>query len=367
MVTSGRISTDNAPSDSSKNVPMTPAIGATGRIQTEVKTAARSVLRRWTAWLHPEEVLAIVMMLATLTVNIAVHHTLNTHILSENVDTYRALFRGQKFYFLTALRYCVSLSAAWYFLRFLAGFPPDLAVLRQRVTLGVALRALPIYFFCAVAFGNLQGFIHRLSPTDRDRELATMDRVLFLGHDPLKLLEPLVTGPRVHFFVQVYISMLFLPFTVMVIFLLQGKLPAFRDTIVSLVLSLVIGYPGYLIMPAIGPQYVLRHEYVRPIFDVAGMLRYGTDHLTRDCFPSLHTGVSIVALILMWRYGANWLYRIVFAVWCLAIVFSTMYLRIHYVTDVVAGVVLAVVATYLGPRLNSWWYAGTAYVATETS
>src|SRR5215212_1779014 len=98
MVTSGRISTDNAPSDSSKNVPMTPAIGATGRIQTEVKTAARSVLRRWTAWLHPEEVLAIVMMLATLTVNVAVHHTLNTHILSENVDTYRTLFRGQKFY-----------------------------------------------------------------------------------------------------------------------------------------------------------------------------------------------------------------------------------------------------------------------------
>ncbi len=362
MLTSGQTPSDTVHPDNAQT------LGPAAVLVRTLYSAATSIaptIHGLTAWLHPEEVLAIIMVLLTLIVNILVHHTLNTRILNENVNTYRALFRGQESYFLTALRYCVSLFAAWHFMRFLAGRPSSLGMLRDPVRIVPALRALPVYFLCAIAFGNLQGFIHRLSPVDRDRELAALDRALFLGHDPLKLLEPLVTGPRVHFFVQVYISMLMLPFAVMIIFLLQGKQRAFQDTIVSLVLALVIGYPGYLIMPAIGPQYVLRHEFKGPIFDVEAMLAGGIDRLPRDCFPSLHTGVSIVVLLLMWRHGANRLYRVGFVVWCLAIVFSTMYLRIHYVTDVIAGIALAIVATFLGPRLNDWWYARARRAAKD--
>ncbi len=39
-----------------------------------------------------------------------------------------------------------------------------------------------------------------------------------------------------------------------------------------------------------------------------------------------------------------------------ALVFSTVYLRFHYVIDLVAVVPLAVFTVWAAPRLNRWWY-----------
>jgi membrane-associated phospholipid phosphatase len=307
-------------------------------------------------WLYPEEILAIGLLVITVAVNITIHRTFNTAILYQNVSTYRALFAGQVDYFFNALKYCVIALIGLQALRWAVGLKPRLVVWGQIGAYFTAIRALLVYFLCAVAFGNLEGFIHFLSPTDRDNWLIAIDRAMFLGHDPLKLLEPLVTPWRVHFLMQIYISMMIMPFVTMVVFLHQGKLRAFRDTIVSLVLGLVISYPVYLIVPAIGPQYTLRYIFVRPVFNVDAMLSQGLDRLTRDTFPSVHTAVSMICMLLVWRYSTNRLYRIAFAAWSLSIVFSTMYLRFHYVVDVIAGVLVSMLVTWLGPRLNDWYF-----------
>jgi membrane-associated phospholipid phosphatase len=316
------------------------------------ETPARRGLARW---LYPEELLAIGLLLITVGINIGIHRTLNTDILYQNVSTYRTLFQGQLEYFFRALRYCVVAFIAWHGIRWMAGRPLHLVTWRRPGTLIMAARAMLVYFLCAVAFGNLQGFIRRLSPIDRDDWLIVIDRVIFLGYEPLKLLEPLVTPWWVNFFMQIYISMMIMPFVTMVVFLHQGKIRAFRNTIVSLVLGLIISYPGYLIMPAIGPQYTLRHLFVRRVFDVEAMLRHGIEVLTRDTFPSVHTAVSVICMILVWRYNTNRVYRVAFAIWALSIVFSTMYLRFHYVIDVIVGALVAVLVTSLGPRLNDWY------------
>jgi len=217
------------------------------------------------------------------------------------------------------------------------------------------MRALLVYFLCAVAFGNLQSFIHVLSPTDHDDWLIAADRILFFGHDPIKLLEPLVTPRGVNFFLQVYISMMIMPFVAMIVYLHLGKMRAFRDTIVSLLALLWIGYPGYLIIPAIGPQYTLRHTYTRPVFDVERMLAVGFDRLDRATFPSMHTGISLTVLFVVLQHSTNRLYRVAFTIWAWSIVFSTVYLRWHYVADVIAGAAIALLAAYLGPRINDWY------------
>jgi membrane-associated phospholipid phosphatase len=315
-------------------------------------TARRGLAR----WLYPEELLAIGLLLVTVGVNLGVHRTLNTEILYENINTYRTLFRGQLEYFWRALKYCVIAFVAWQLGRLVAGRPlHHFMTWLHPTTLVTAARALLVYLLCAVAFGNLQGFIHDLSPVDRDDWLIVIDRIIFLGHEPLKLLEPLVTPWWVWFAMQVYISMMIMPFVTMVVFLHQGKIRAFRDTIVSLVLGLIISYPGYLLMPAIGPQYTLRHIFVRRVFDVEAMLSHGIDMLTRDTFPSVHTGVSVICMILVWRHSTNNLYRVAFAFWALSIVFTTMYLRFHYVIDIIVGVLVAMLVTTLGPRLNNWY------------
>lgn len=313
--------------------------------------------RGWLRLLYPEEVVALGLVVLTVVINVSVHRTLNMHILYQTVSTYRTLFKGQLEYFLKALIYSAGVYAAWQCIRLISGRDVHILVWRRGTTLGTVARALCVYFLCAIAFGNAQSFIHRLSPIDRDSWLIMIDRMLFFGHDPLKLLEPLVTPSGVRFFIQIYISMFILPFVTMIIFLHQGKLRAFRDTILSLVLGLVIAYPGYLIFPGIGPQYTLRHEFVRPVFNITAMLQYGVERLPRDVFPSVHTAVSVIVLILIWRYTPSWLYRIVFTVWTLSIVFSTVYLRLHYVIDVIGGIGLSALVTYLGPKINDWYFA----------
>ncbi len=57
--------------------------------------------------------------------------------------------------------------------------------------------------------------------------------------------------------------------------------------------------------------------------------------------------------MLIWRHSTSRLYRGAAALWFAGIVFSTVYLRIPYVTDAVAGIALAVLATYLAPRVNA--------------
>jgi membrane-associated phospholipid phosphatase len=318
-------------------------------------TVARSApsRRRRAPRLYPEELLALVLFVVTLALNVAVHHSLNARIVTETARTYLTLFRAQFEFFSKTLAGCALASGAWQLLRFVAGHPVHLVAWRHTGKLGPILRALLIYALCCVAFENLQGFIHILSPIDRDDWLIAADRALFLGNDPLKLLDPLVSYYPLEFFIQVYISYFFVPFVVLLVFLQGGKLRAFRETIVSLVLALVIGYPGYLLLPAIGPQYTLQYEFSHPGLNTDDVLINGLDSLPRDSFPSLHTAVSVVALILIWRHSSSRLYRGVTTIWLLAIVFSTVYLRIHYVADAVAGIALALLATHLGPRVNA--------------
>ena len=75
----------------------------------------------------------------------------------------------------------------------------------------------------------------------------------------------------------------------------------------------------------------------------------------RDCFPSLYTAISVIVTIYAYRYR-RWLFWIMFP-FCTGIVMATIYLRYHYVIDVIAGLMLAAFCVWLGPRVNSWWYS----------
>lgn len=68
-----------------------------------------------------------------------------------------------------------------------------------------------------------------------------------------------------------------------------------------------------------------------------------------NCFPSLHTSISVSMAILAFRSG-NKLWRAIAMISAIIIVFSTLYFAIHWVSDMLAGLILASVATTLGTR-----------------
>ncbi len=127
-------------------------------------------------------------------------------------------------------------------------------------------------------------------------------------------------------------------------------------------------YVGYFLVPAVGPRFTLYdfssverdlpglllttplREFVNaggmvPV-DVPQSVALGLAH--RDVFPSGHTMMTLVSIWWSWRMrlAVRWPVTAVGAL----LVFATMYLRYHYVVDVMAGAALAAVAIGLLPR-----------------
>ena len=61
--------------------------------------------------------------------------------------------------------------------------------------------------------------------------------------------------------------------------------------------------------------------------------------VTLNCFPSMHTSIAFAMFLLVIREN-NKIFKYVWGFFCLSVIFSTMYLEIHWVIDVLAGLLL---------------------------
>ncbi|BFH61219.1 phosphatase PAP2 family protein [Paenibacillus azoreducens] len=66
-----------------------------------------------------------------------------------------------------------------------------------------------------------------------------------------------------------------------------------------------------------------------------------------NCFPSLHTSISVTLMVLGLRSG-NRRFGIITTISAIIIIFSIFYLGIHWLTDMVAGTILGLLASNLG-------------------
>ena len=128
---------------------------------------------------------------------------------------------------------------------------------------------------------------------------------------------------------------------------------------VSVVLCLYMGYIGYVAWPAAAPRLAIPEA-----FSVA--LRGGSAFLdsTRaataaipltalGAFPSLHCAIALLALLLAWKH-LRWYFwvQLPFGV---GLIVGTVYLRHHWVVDILAGFVLTFAAFWAGPLLEDAW------------
>jgi len=122
---------------------------------------------------------------------------------------------------------------------------------------------------------------------------------------------------------------------------------------VALMLNYLLAVPFYIFVPVNEVWYA--HSEVRflmldvfPAFEQEYRALSGLN----NCFPSLHTSLSVTLALLASRSGIRrWA---VFA-WINAgvIVFSIFYLGIHWFTDMAAGIVLASLCSYIGLKAGA--------------
>ncbi len=151
-----------------------------------------------------------------------------------------------------------------------------------------------------------------------------------------------------------YVSYYVVPVAMAVALYASGRRGDFDELVFVVVATFLVSYATYFLAPTSGPRVpasaeaaVLGGGAISAV--VRAFLRIA-EYNQLDAFPSGHTTVSLVCLVLGWRMLPRWRPALVLVV--AAIVFSTVYLSLHYVVDLVGGVLLALAMPMLLPGLR---------------
>jgi membrane-associated phospholipid phosphatase len=194
---------------------------------------------------------------------------------------------------------------------------------------------------------------------DYDSLLMAIDRWMF-HVNPTQWLAH-YSNPLLTEILQLCYSMFYLLFIAIGIELcVRNRYREFRLFSLTNVYGFFLSYLAYFIFPAVGPRFTL-HDFSRINLELPGL--FATPALRsfvnffeaiqpgmtnsaafasaqRDVFPSGHTMMTILLIALSWKL------RVKIRPYILAIgillIFATVYLRYHYVIDVIAGALLAI-------------------------
>jgi hypothetical protein len=134
----------------------------------------------------------------------------------------------------------------------------------------------------------------------------------------------------------------------------NGVFSDFGEYLTGLGLMFFLNYAAYSLVPAIGPRYFLIGAFDGPL--QGAVLTPVLDSLmrapkyARDCFPSGHTGTTLLVLFYAWRFS-----RPLFWIMLLpgiGLITATLAGRFHYATDLVCAVPLVMVVAGLGLALS---------------
>lgn len=208
--------------------------------------------------------------------------------------------------------------------------------------------------FLLVIFLENRRLIPLVNPHDLDPAFIRIDRFICLGHDPTVLLER-ITFPFLSEILQIsYASFYLLPFMLCVIVYLKRPRIEFHATASMVLAGFYLSYLGYYFTPVIGPRFTLDHLQTIPLqgvflFDTLREALAQAEGRMRDCCPSGHALISLLTVLLAGRYARSF-FPVAF-VWALLVLFSTVYLRYHYVLDIIIGAGLGLVIYCFGQGL----------------
>ena len=221
------------------------------------------------------------------------------------------------------------------------------------------LRETVPFLACILIYTNLHDTIGFVNPHDVHHWLVALDDLLF-GVQPCVWAEQFITPLRTEVMQFLYLNFFWIGPSTSLVLLLRRRWPAFRTATLGVVLCFYIGYALYVIFPAAPPRLVLVYEFSKNLRGYpVGFSNLSAQAFSllpvdsRAAFPSLHAAVSTVALVYAWRFVRPWFWVLVPFV--LGLWVSTVYLRHHYVVDLLAGWMLAPIAVWLAPRIDAWW------------
>jgi membrane-associated phospholipid phosphatase len=205
-----------------------------------------------------------------------------------------------------------------------------------------AAQAAGSYYIIAnvyLAYAHVNPLIDRLSPVPYDRDLQAIDQWIF-GIQPSVWLERIYHPWLTELLFICYSLFFFWQVALGTLLFLKNR-KALDDYVLLVVSFYLLSYVMYLMVPAIGPRFDLIARYPRPLEGLFFAQHIEASFIdipmVRDCFPSGHTGLTILTLYQAWRSKVRTFFWIMLP-FGLLLIFSTVYCRFHYVVDLLCAI-----------------------------
>jgi len=222
------------------------------------------------------------------------------------------------------------------------------------------LYRLTIMAALLASFFQLREILPAVSPWSVDARIYAFDLRVF-GLEPSVWLDRFVRPETTEWFAFFY----FLYFLILTVHVLPMMLS--RDSVVlarfalGILLVFMTGHLLYMVVPGWGPYWYLKgtfaHELQGPVFWPLVRETVDAGGAQKDIFPSLHTAVPTFLAIFSFRHRRLVPFRYTWPVvsfLATQIIVATMFLRWHYLVDVVAGLVLATSVSVFTQHLADW-------------
>ena len=221
--------------------------------------------------------------------------------------------------------------------------------------------ALLAYHVVYVCYRNLKSWDAFNTP--RDADLAAFDRWLFGGHTPAVLLHDLLgRGAAAPVLSAIYHSFTYLvPLSVVSTLALIPQVRRAYVMVCTGAWMWILGLASYYLIPSLGPFASSPQDFagLRPtsitetqaeyLDERAHLLAHPQAHdafASISAFASLHVGFTCAVLLVAAHYGHRRL-ATALGVYLAAVVVATIYFGWHFVSDDIAGVVIAFLAVGL--------------------
>jgi membrane-associated phospholipid phosphatase len=231
-----------------------------------------------------------------------------------------------------------------------------------------------------IAFKQMYFLVPAINPVDYDSALIAIDRFLFRS-DPTHILMAVAHPVLTELLQLAYASFYLLPLILAVDLYRMMRMKAFKTVFMMVILGFYLSYLGYVAIPAIGPRFTL-HNFDGKDAELPGLLLTnalraytntgesippGTPDpaatVQRDVFPSGHTQVTLIVMLLAFRYRSRsrWFLLVTGSL----LILATVYLRYHYVIDLIGGALFAILTLQLGRIIDDWWTSRRKHYAIE--
>jgi membrane-associated phospholipid phosphatase len=214
------------------------------------------------------------------------------------------------------------------------------------------LLAVPVVPY---VFLNLGPLIPLVNPSTHDGLLEQLDRRILGPEVQAALYNLPLPWWLADILTLAYSTMFFLPI-ILAVTLARRRDPFLPQVVTAVVITFLVSYAGYFLVPAYGPRASVAAERYQtlPAGIVGERLRDLLDHWEKtktDAFPSGHTMVTLAVLFCA-RRRLRPLYNALLPVGALLIA-ATVLLTYHWVGDVLAAVPLVVLSLLLASLVDA--------------